>query len=255
MPTPPFEPHSQRIAIFGATSTIAQAIAQRYAAQGARLALIGRDPAKLEALATKLGPAVAHVSARDFAHTEQAEATVRAAFAALGGLDLVLIAHGLLGDQLRSERELAVALEIEQVNYTSVVALLIPIANLLSAQGHGQIAVLSTVAAERGRPRNYTYAAAKGALNVYLEGLRSRLYRENVRVHVLKVGPTDTPMSADHEKNVLFATPERVANGVVRALAGSRHEAYVPGYWRPIMFVVRNLPEAIFQRVRALSGR
>ncbi|HTU59923.1 MAG TPA: SDR family NAD(P)-dependent oxidoreductase [Polyangiales bacterium] len=246
---------SKRVAIFGATSAIAQSVARRYARAGAQLALIGRNQAKLEALARELGPAARFTRVQDFARTEQAEAGVQAAFDALGGIDIALIAHGLLGDQLRSEQELAEALEIEHVNYTSVVALLIPIANRLAAQQSGQIAVLSTVAAERGRPRNYTYAAAKGALNVYLQGLRSRLYREHVTVHTLKLGPTDTPMSADHTKNMLFARPDQVADGVVRAIERGDQEAYVPRFWRPLMFVVRNLPEPIFQRVPALSGR
>lgn len=251
----PKQPQSPRVAIFGATSTIAQSIARRYAERGARLALIGRDATKLAQLAENLGAAVSFVRAQDFAETAAAEATVRAAFDALGGFDIALIAHGLLGDQLRSERELSVALEIGHVNYTSVVALLIPIANLLAAQRSGQIAVISTVAAERGRPRNYTYAAAKGALNVYLQGMRSRLYREGVSVHTIKLGPTDTPMAADHEKNALFTTADRAADGIVRALARGRKEAFVPGYWWPIMFIVRNLPEALFQRVPSLSGR
>jgi decaprenylphospho-beta-D-erythro-pentofuranosid-2-ulose 2-reductase len=246
---------SERVAIFGATSAIAQSIARRYAARGARLALIARDRAKLEALAESLGPAVAFAAVQDLAETERTKATVHAAFDALGGLDVALIAHGLLGDQEKSERELAVALEIGHVNYTSVVALLIPIANRMAAQQRGQIAVLSTVAAERGRPRNYTYAAAKGALNVYLQGLRSRLYRDNVSVHTLKLGPTDTPMTVGHEKNMLFASVDQVANGVLRVLARGTEEAFVPRYWRPIMFVVRNLPEPIFQRLPALSGR
>jgi decaprenylphospho-beta-D-erythro-pentofuranosid-2-ulose 2-reductase len=246
---------SPRVAIFGATSTVAQCLARHYAERGARLALIGRDRNKLAALAESVGPAAAFVRAQDFAETEQADATVRAAFEALGGFDLALIAHGLLGDQLRSEQELSVALEIAHVNYTSVVALLIPIANRMAAQGCGQIAVLSTVAAERGRPRNYTYAAAKGALNVYLQGLRSRLYGEGVSVHTLKLGPMDTPMTAGHAKNALFASADRAAQGVVRALSRGAEEAYVPGFWRPIMFVVRNLPEPLFQRIPALSGR
>jgi short-subunit dehydrogenase len=246
---------SQRVAIFGATSSIAQSIAKRYAEQGARLALIGRNRDKLAALAEQLGPAARFVHAEDFAHTERAETAVRAAFDALGGLDVALIAHGLLGDQLRSEHELDVALEIGHVNYASVVALLIPIANRMAAQRSGQIAVLSTVAAERGRPRNYTYAAAKGALNVYLQGLRSRLYRENVSVHTIKLGPADTAMTVDHKKHMLFSQPEQVAEGVLRALASGAKEAYVPRFWRPIMFVVRNLPEPIFQRFPVLSGR
>lgn len=243
------------VAIFGATSALAQDVARLYAAQGARLALIGRNPAKLRALGDELPEQVVFLHVQDFTDTAAAEACVEAVARELGGIDLALIAHGLLGDQRESEQQLAVALELAHVNYTSVVALLIPLANRMAAQGHGQIAVISTVAAERGRPRNYTYAAAKSALNTYLQGLRSRLYPSGVSVHTIKLGPTETPMTADHKKNALFTTSPKAAQGIVDALAANVHEAFVPRYWRPIMFVVRNLPEPVFQRIKALSGR
>jgi short-subunit dehydrogenase len=111
------------------------------------------------------------------------------------------------------------------------------------------------VAGDRGRPRNYTYGTAKGALNVYLQGLRTRVWSRGVGVHTLKLGPVDTPMTATHEKTMLFARADRVAAGIVDAIDANRAEAYVPGYWRGIMAVVRNLPERVFQRLPALSGR
>src|SRR6185369_17933772 len=92
-----------------------------------------------------------------------------------------------------------------RTNLLSVVALPVPLANRMEAAGAGQIAVLSTVAADRGRPRNYTYASAKAALNVYLQGLRTRLHARGIGVHTMKVGPVDTPMTADHRKTIVFA--------------------------------------------------
>jgi short-subunit dehydrogenase len=148
-----------------------------------------------------------------------------------------------------------VAEQIARTNYLSVMALLIPLANLLEAQRSGHLVVFSTVAAERGRPRNFTYAAAKSALNIYLQGLRSRLYPANVQVHTIKLGPTDTPMSADHKKNILFSQADDVARQVVKVVERGHAEAYVPAYWRGIMFAVRNMPEFVFQRIGALSGR
>jgi short-subunit dehydrogenase len=248
-------PEPLHVAIFGATSMVAQAVAREYAGRGARLALVGRNADKLRVLSDALAGSVAWSSAQDFAQTERAAACVDGALRALGRIDVALIAHGLLGDQLASERDVDVALELVQVNYCSVVALLIPLANALAAQGSGKIAVITSVAAERGRPRNYTYASAKAALNTYLQGLRSRLYASGVSVHTIKLGPTDTPMASDHPKNALFTTAERAAHGIVRALERKVPEAYVPGFWRLIMFVVRNMPEALFQRVGALSGR
>jgi decaprenylphospho-beta-D-erythro-pentofuranosid-2-ulose 2-reductase len=246
---------SAQIAIFGATSAIAADVARLYAARGARLYLVGRSAEKLAALVAELGPAVIGSALQDFDRTEDAGACVEAAFNALSRCDVALIAHGLLGDQRQSETQLTAAEEIARTNYLSVIALLIPLANRLERQAAGQLAVLSSVAAERGRPRNYTYAAAKSALNVYLQGLRSRLYSAGVQVHTLKLGPVDTPMTATHRKNLLFARSPEVARSIIRAIERGAAESFVPGYWRPIMFAVRNLPEFVFQRIGGLSGR
>lgn len=246
----------KRVVIFGATSTIAAAVADRYAARGARLHLVGRNHEKLAALVRRLSThtEVSHACA-DLDHTDQSEALVAEAVAALGEIDIALIAHGLLGDQLATERTWAQAEATLRTNLLSPVSLLIPLANALQRQGHGHLAVMSSVAGDRGRPRNYTYGAAKGALSHYLEGVRSRLYRHGVQVSILKLGPVDTPMTATHEKNALFATADGVANTIVAHLAQRDGVAYVPWYWAPIMGVVRNLPEPLFQRLPFLSGR
>ena len=245
-----------RVAIFGATSAIAAEIARVYAGRGARLFLAGRDPAKLRALVEARGDAVAGFREVDLTAPGAAAAAVSAAIEALGGgLDVAVIAHGWLGDQLASERDVAEAERIIATNFVSVVALLVPLGNHFEAAGAGHIAVLSSVAGDRGRPRNYTYGAAKGALNIYLQGLRTRLWSRGVRVQTLKLGPVDTPMTTTHEKTMLFARADRVAVDIVAAIDAGRAEAYVPWYWRFIMAIVRNMPERAMQRLRALSGR
>jgi short-subunit dehydrogenase len=251
------EAGGQRVAIFGATSAIAAEVAHTYAGRGARLFLAGRNPDKLRALIAALGAApVAGSCEVDFTAPGAGDAAVAAAVAALGGqLDVAIIAHGLLGDQLESERDFAEARRILDANFLSVVALLVPLGNHFDAAGGGNIAVMSSVAGDRGRPRNYTYGAAKGALNIYLQGLRTRLWPRGVRVQTLKLGPVDTPMTTTHEKTRVFTTGKTAAAGIVAAIDAGRAEAYVPWFWRPIMAVVRNLPERILQRLPALSGR
>jgi short-subunit dehydrogenase len=245
-----------RVAIFGATSAIAAEIARIYASRGARLFLAGRDPAKLRALVAARGDAVAGRREVDFTEPGAAADAVDAAVASLGGrIDVAVIAHGWLGDQLASERDAGDANRILHTNFLSVVALLVPLANHFEAAGAGHIAVLSSVAGDRGRPRNYTYGAAKGALNIYLQGVRTRLWPRGVGVHTLKLGPVDTPMTTTHKKSPLFSRADAVAADIIAAVDAGRAEAYVPSYWRLIMFVVRNLPEAVLQRVSALSGR
>ena len=88
-----------------------------------------------------------------------------------------------------------------------------------------------------------------------MQGVRSRLWKCGGRVHILKLGPVDTPMTVDHEKDATFSQPEEVARGILRAIGRGKSEAYVPGRWALIMAVVRALPEAIFQRFASLSGR
>jgi decaprenylphospho-beta-D-erythro-pentofuranosid-2-ulose 2-reductase len=246
---------SQRVLILGATSAIAGEVARLYAARGARLCLVGRNGEKLARLVGELPPEQVTAAVADFANLGNAELVVRAAVEALDGLDVVLVAHGDLGDQLESERSFEAAEAIIVSNFTSVVALLIPLANHLEAARAGTLGVITSVAAERGRPRNYTYGAAKGALNVYLQGLRSRLHGAGVKVTTLKLGPVDTPMTATHRKTAVFSGPADVARGIVAALDAGAAEAYVPKFWAVIMPIVRNTPERLFQRLPFLSGR
>ena len=246
----------RRILVLGATSAIAAEVIVLYAARGDRLHLVGRDPDKLAAVVQRCaGSARVTTTLADLCDLERAPALVADALATLGGhLDIVL-PHGELGDQQRSEHDFSEAERLLRTNFLSAVALLLPLANLLEQQRRGALAVMTSVAGERGRPRNYTYGAAKGALGLYLQGLRSRLYPAGVHVTTLKLGPVDTPMTADHPKSPLFASAPAVARAIVRAIDRGAGEVFVPWFWWLIMAVVRNTPEPLFQRLRALSGR
>jgi len=246
---------TERVLIVGATSAIAAEVAKAYARRGARLHLVARDSHKLELLKASLLGAAVSSSLADFRNLDQIEALVRQAAEQLGGFDVALIAHGALGDQLETERSFAAAEAIFHTNLLSVVAFLVPLANLFEAQGRGSLGVITSVAGDRGRPRNYTYGAAKGALNVYLQGLRSRLFKSGVKVVTLKLGPVDTPMTVAHAKTPLFARPATAAAGIVAALDAGAAEAYVPGFWAAVMPLVKNAPERLFQLFPFLSGR
>jgi decaprenylphospho-beta-D-erythro-pentofuranosid-2-ulose 2-reductase len=241
--------------ILGATSAIATEVAQICAQRGDRLYVVGRDPGKLSALVASLGTAVVGHECCDLDEFDCAADRVARWLDQLGGLDVALIAHGYLGDQERSERDFAYAQKVIGTNFVSAVSLLLPLANHFEAQGRGHLAAITSVAGERGRPRNYTYGASKSALTRYLEGLRSRLYPKGVRVHNLKLGPVDTPMSAGHTKNFLWGKKRPVAAGIVRAMEGRWHTCYLPRSWRYVMAIVRVMPEWLFQRFGFLAGR
>ncbi len=245
----------QRVLILGATSAIAAEVAQIHAARGDRLHLVGRNADKLTHVARRCAIANVTTEVADFDVLEANADVVKSAIAALGKVDTTLIAHGSLGDQQASENDFEAADAIIRTNFTSVVSLVVPLANYFESLRSGRLGVITSVAGERGRPRNYTYGSAKGALTIFLQGLRTRLYRSGVKVTTLKLGPVDTPMTRDHKKHLLFGKASAVARDIVRAMDAGASEVYVPSFWGAIMPLVKNTPERLFQALPFLSGR
>ena len=137
-----------------------------------------------------------------------------------------------------------------QVNYGSAVDLLEPIAAQMERRGAGFIVVVSSVAGDRGRQSNYHYGAAKGALSLYTQGLRNRLFKAGVTVLTVKPGFVDTAMTWGLPGLFLVASPRRVARDITRALRRRRSVIYTPGFWRGIMFMIRSIPEPVFKRMK-----
>ncbi len=246
----------KRTLVLGATSRIASEVVKLYAARGDQLLLVGRNAEKLALLEAGLGAGLAKSIVADFDRTGELEGLVARCLEELGGdVDEVLIAHGELGDQLATERSFHDAEAILRTNFLSVVALIIPLVNHMESRKKGRLGVITSVAGDRGRPRNYTYGAAKGALGIYLQGVRTRLFTSGVTVTTLKLGPVDTPMTRGHAKHALFGKPASVAADIVAAIDAGVPEAYVPAFWGAIMPVVKNTPERIFQLLPFLSGR
>jgi short-subunit dehydrogenase len=135
-------------------------------------------------------------------------------------------------------------------NAVSVAALLTPIAARFEQRRSGAIAVISSVAGDRGRQSNYVYGSAKALVSAFLSGLRQRLYKAQVSVITIKPGFVDSPMTAAFRKGPLWAKPHQVAKGIVHAIDRSRTIVYLPWFWRAIMFIIRAIPEAVFRRLR-----
>ena len=243
---------SKRILIIGATSAIAEAAARQWAARGDALFLVGRKRQKLDDIAADLkvrGAANAGVFEMDATDAAMHPSMLEAAVTALGGLDVALIAHGTLPDQKACEASVAMMLAEIDNNGLSVVALCTLLGNHFEAQGSGSIAVISSVAGDRGRQSNYVYGAAKGMVTRYLQGLRNRLAKKGVQVLTIKPGFVDTPMTAEFKKGALWAQPADVARGILAAIDKGRDEVYLPGFWRLIMLVIRHIPEFIFKKL------
>jgi short-subunit dehydrogenase len=243
----------RKILIIGATSAIAEAAARRWAARGASLYLLARNADRLAVIAQDLrvrGAAEVGSGVLDANDLDGHEAALDAARVALGGLDVALIAHGTLPDQSRCSGCVAETLAEFATNGSSTIALMTRLAGLFEAQGEGTLAVISSVAGDRGRASNAVYGAAKAAVSAYASALRQRLGRHGVNVLTIKPGFVDTPMTRHLAKGPLWATPDAVAAGIVRAVERRRSVVYLPGFWWPVMLAIKALPEFVFRRLR-----
>lgn len=240
-----------RVVVFGATSAMAQATARLLAPRGAALFLVGRDAAKLGAVADDLRVrgATVHLAAADLDDTGRHPVLLEQAFATLGTVDVVLVAQGVLATSDAAEADLRIAERLLVTNFLAPALLCQAAANRLAAQGAGTVVAIGSVAGDRGRQSNYAYGAAKGGLATFLEGLRNRMFHRGVHVVTVKPGFVDSPMTAHLEKNALFAPPSAVARAILRAVERRRDVVYVPWFWRPIMLVIRLVPERLFKRL------
>jgi decaprenylphospho-beta-D-erythro-pentofuranosid-2-ulose 2-reductase len=243
----------KRILIMGATSAIAEATARRFASRGDSLFLVGRNTQRLQAVAEDLmvrGAHAAHTYVLDARDIERYPAMLDSAAEQMGGIDAALIAHGTLSDQSACQSSTELTLQEFTTNALSFIALCTQLANRFEAHQQGVIAVISSVAGDRGRQSNYVYGAAKAAVTAFTSGLRQRLYSKGVRVVTIKPGFVDTPMTAAFKKGALWASPEGVATSIVRAMDRGTPVIYTPAFWRPIMWIIRAIPEHVFRRLK-----
>jgi len=241
-----------KILIVGATSAIAEATARLWAGRGDTLFLVGRNAQRLEMIAADLrvrGASSVHCLALDVCDATAQSEMLDAAAGAMGGLDLALIAHGSLPDQKACESSVEMTLNEINVNALSVITLVTLLGERFEAQGQGALAVISSVAGDRGRQSNYVYGAAKGMVSLFLQGLRNRLAKKGVQVLTIKPGFVDTPMTAAFPKGLLWAQPEQIARGIVMAVDKKKDEVYLPGFWRLIMLLIRHIPESLFKKL------
>lgn len=235
----------QSILILGATSSIARACSEIFALRHCKLFLASRDIAELKRIATDLKIRFnIHV---EYAFFDITQLDTHALFFEsvinkMDFIDGVLMAIGLI-DQLDYQK-------VIKANFTGPISFLELFVHYLIAQKKGFIIGLSSVAGDRGRKPNYVYGASKAGLTTYLQGLRNYLYPSNIQVLTITLGLIDTKMIFSGKYPVcLAANPKKTAIKIIKALDKGRESVYIPGVWRPIMLIIRLIPEKIFKRL------
>jgi decaprenylphospho-beta-D-erythro-pentofuranosid-2-ulose 2-reductase len=241
----------RRILVLGATSGIAEACCRLWAERGESLYLVARNADKLAAVVADMrtrGAAYVDFAVADLDQTSAHPELLAHAINSLAGLDVALLALGVLGDQSKAERSFDEAAKLLHTNYTAPVSLLTWLANYCAQRHAGTLAVLSSVAGERGRKSNYVYGSSKAGLTAFAAGLRNRIDREGVNVLTIKPGPTKTAMTTGMKGQEKMADVGDSAAAIVKAIDDRRDVLYVPVKWAVIMAVIRAIPERFFKK-------
>ncbi|QMU61448.1 MAG: SDR family oxidoreductase [Gammaproteobacteria bacterium] len=244
--------NTDAILIFGATSAVAQVLAKLHAQAGDPLLLIARNQERLESIAADLrarSTQPVKCINTDLALVDQHPNLMQDIAEQFGGISKYYFFYGVLPDQKACEGSWDLAYDALNTNFLSKASLLTYVANKVEKETNRSLIIVSSVAGDRGRQSNYIYGASKGALSMFVQGLRNRLQKADCSVTTIKPGFIDTPMTKEFDKNILWATPEQVANDIFKASMKGRDVIYSPWFWRYIMFIIRCIPEGIFKKL------
>ena len=242
------------VLVLGATSAIASAFCRRRAGTGARFVLVARQEERLAAIAADLtarGAAAVETLVSDLADMNEAEARFGAMLEKAGLPDEVLLAYGVLGEQVAAQDSADETRRMIDINFTSAALWLQLAARHLVGDRPRTLVVIGSVAGDRGRQSNYVYGAAKAGLDAFAEGLAHRLHGTNLKVVTVKPGFVDSPMTAHLDRSgPLWAKPEAIAAAIDRATETGQRIVYAPWFWRPIMAAVRFAPRSLFYKTK-----
>lgn len=242
----------KNIYVFGATSTIAQETLKNFAKEGCNMFLVGRNNEKLAIVKNEMksyGADKVEIFEADATDWSKHRESINKAVDTLGVLDLIFVAHGTLPDNEKTRKDPELIRREFDINCTSVMSICSIASDYFEAKGSGNIAVISSVAGERGRQSNFIYGSAKGAVSLYLQGLRNALYKKNIKVITIKPGMVDTPMTEDFDKGLLFASSKSVGKGIYKAIINGKDVVYIPSIWKWIMRIIKIIPESIFKKL------
>ncbi len=242
----------KNIVVYGATSAICHELVKQFVQSDTRFYLVARNAKKVNDIADDLtarGATIAGTSTLDFNQPDELSGVLPKVTAALGTIDLAIVAHGSLPNQAACEQSDDSFTTSVEDNYLSTARIVLAIIKQLEQQGWGRLAVFSSVAGDRGRKSNYIYGASKAALNALLEGLKGKLVDTEISITTIKPGLIESPMTEGIATNFLWSTPAKIAPGLYKAIMTNKSIVYSPWYWALIMTIIKLLPGKIMYRL------
>ena len=240
----------KKILILGANSDIAKECANIWKLRNEQLFLVGRNKENLKKIAIDLKIENKFILHADLSEINNHEEIFNKAISAMNGLDFVLISYGVLSDQKKCETDVQLALKDININSLSVISFLTIMANFFEKQRSGKIAVITSVAGDRGRSSNYLYGCSKAMISTFLSGLRQRLFKYNIKVIDIKPGLVSTKMTKNFKKNILWSDPKIIGKKIVKIIDQGKEVAYLPSFWFYLMFLIKITPLKIFKRLK-----
>lgn len=249
----------KRVFITGASSGLGEALAREYAQQGAQLGLLARRGEALAALAATLPNAsLHHCYAVDVNDTAALAAAANDFLRQAGGIDVVIANAGIsYGTLTERAEDLQVFEQIIRTNLIATVATFAPFIAPMKAQAargerHLRLVGIASVAGIRGLPGAEAYSASKAAVISYCESLRVELRRHGIAVVTIAPGYIDTPMTQVNTYPMPFLMPAaRFATQAVAAITAGRSYTVIPWPMRGVSWLLRLLPNALYDRVMA----
>jgi short-subunit dehydrogenase len=244
----------KKIVVIGATSLIAEKCLNLWVRDyDVDLVLVGRNEAKLKKIASNLRLKSNNIFIKtiqiNFLNALSIQKLAKD-LSKKSPIDIVLIAHGFLPDQFQCQSDLSQCKKAIQINAISPVLFAEAFIGIMEQAGKGCLTILGSVAGDRGRRSNYIYGASKGFIERYIEGLQHRLAQTNINVILVKIAPTDTPMTRKYKiRGFSLASADKVAVKIVSAISGSKSLIYVPSKWFLIMAIIKHLPRFIFNKI------
>jgi len=240
------------LVVLGATSAIAEQVARLYAKPDQHILLVARNQDGLNVISKDLfvrGAGKVDTLTYDFSNLDGIQSLVDSIAGKMDKIDILFVAYGTLPNQQACEKDVEQVQSEINLNFVSIVSVITGLSPLMVQKGAGTIAVITSVAGDRGRKSNYINGTVKGALTVYLQGLRNSLFAKGVHVLTIKPGFVDTPMTVDFKKGLLWAKPEKIAKDIVNAITRKKDVIYTPWFWRWIMLIIKLIPERIFKKM------